>query len=179
MGLENGAVQQLNGPQILRSLALQLSGMPKSPVSLDSSDHEELILNLLHEDIASVIQALGVESYPQPSRPYFVLRRDKEFGNSGPILVAGRLQYSKHQVQFLFRDSDQMARVVGVGIPFAVVTLSCSSNIVEVTGVEEYELSFLLNDGEGRFETILINPEEDHCWNLRTMNPDLSIDGMA
>lgn len=64
-----------------------------------------------------------------------------------------------------------MARVVGVGCQCAIVTLNYYSNVVEVTRMKEYELSFFLKDGEGQFESLIINTTQ--VWDLEIVASDL------
>lgn len=106
MDIISGAAQESTASQmLLRAFKTHL--LTENLTSLDPSACELLVLNLLHADMADIIQALRVDSYPNTSPLNSVnlgTFPNQLIQNLGPncVLVGGRLKSSKQQLEFLF-----------------------------------------------------------------------------
>ncbi|CAK9882236.1 unnamed protein product [Sphagnum jensenii] len=85
----------------------------------------------------------------------------------GEIIVTSKVQVPEQRIQFLFGNAKSMAKVVGVGLDFAIVYLS-RNNLITIEQINQIEWRKLwreaLQDGSSFYQPILFQRIPPYMW---------------
>ena len=111
------------------------------------------ILATCAEHLESIGETLGLIKVPFNHNVSQFLRDCKP--NDGEIIVLGRLESEANSfMKFIFANKTDMASVVGVGIPKAIVTLKRDTKNVNVTKYDEHEELWDMDDHDFHIVTL-------------------------